>query len=235
MQVREIQKQLNYKVGSTLNCDNIKGPYTNSCIRMAKRAMNLPYNNIITDVFLAKLKEDKIWLLESFERINRIDDLIWLERETIYNWIKRKKHNTILKFKDIDEIDRICMFMGFSTLHCLAHLIIESAWGTSYKIRKNRNGFGIGVTDSRERRYKLKYLKVGTSAYEWASLLNRLYIPRKQISEQKLNLDYGRYGKHPEYFDLKEIPKNWRAYASSQSKSVSVGLLVKEMKNLLNE
>jgi len=243
--VQAIQLLSNKKGGSCLKPDGLFGNYTAEVVWMLKKAMGIePVNSIITKEFTKKLIEADIVLPESFENLKVFSwwhSTVWEEKdiiryaEKIFNWIKSKKSNTLLTLADIDEIDKICMFMGFSTSHCLAHLINESAWGTSYQIDYNKNGFGIGVTDSRERRYKLKYLKVGTSAYEWCSLLNRLYIPRGQVCEQYLNLDYGRYGKNPEWFNLKEIPKSWRPYATSQSKSVSCGLLVREMREILNE
>lgn len=234
--VQAIQLLSNKKVGSCLKPDGLKGAYTSEVIWMGKRAMGIkPVNSIITKEFTKKLVEADIVLPESFERINvRYYSFFIREIEKIYAWIKSKKRHTILRYDDIEEIHSICWDREYAFLHCLAHLINESGWGTSDKIRSRRNGFGIGVTDSRERRFKLKYLKVGTSAYEWCSLLNRLYIPRGQINEQLLNLDYKRYGKHPEWFNLKEIPKGRYPYATSQSKSVSCGLLVREMRELLN-
>jgi len=243
--VQAIQLLLNKKVGSCLKPDGLFGNYTAEVVWMAKKAMGIePVNSIITREFTKNLveAEDKSILPESFEDLKisywwysaiwKADDV---ETDKIYNWIKSKKKNTLLKQEDIKEIITICVNYQFSWEHCLAHLINESAWGTSYQIDYNKNGFGIGVTDSRERRYKLKYLTIPTSAYEWCSLLNRLFISRGQNTEQLLNLDYGRYGKHPEWFNLKEIPKNWRPYATSQSKSVSCGLLVREMREILNE
>jgi len=238
--VQAIQLLCNKKGGSCLKPDGFFGNYTAEVVWMLKRAMGIePVNSIITKEFTKRLVEadDRSILPESFEDISP-DELRGFSNTNIsyiYEFIKQKKPKTILTAKDIFEISVVCELWGFSFLHCIAHLINESAWGTSYQIDYNKNGFGIGVTDSRERRYKLKYLKVGTSAYEWCSLLDRLYIPRGQINEQLLNLDYGRYGKHSEWFNLKEIPKNWRAYASSQSKSVSCGLLVREMREIINE
>lgn len=235
--VKAIQLLSNKKGGSCLKPDGLKGKYTNEVIWMLKKVMELPVNSIITKEFTKRLveAEDRSILPESFESLNyKHEGILDSDVKKLHKWVISKKRKTVLTYNDLWRIKEICRWFEYAYLHCLGHLINESAWGTSYQIRIRKNGFGIGVTDSRERRYKLKYLKIETSTYEWCSLLERLFFARGQTNEQLLNLDYKRYGKHPDWFNLKEIPTNWRPYATSQSKSVSVGLLVREMWELLN-
>jgi len=243
-EIKEIQKSLNFKYGSTLKVDGDNGPYTKSAIKIAKGIMGLPKNDVVTAEFKSKLKKPGIKNPCAYESLKRspieklTDSNFVIDNEKvrkILNWLRDKNRNCIFGEIFIANLFRLGWVFDISPLHCLANICIESNYGTSNIAKKYRNLVGMGITDSIQRRIYYRYLSLEASAVDWFKLISN-YIKREQDTEQKLNISY-KY--KSDWFSFKkirdEIPIAWRSYATSQTKSMVCGILVQELKQILND
>lgn len=239
MRIKEIQKLLNPKFGFTLLVDGIVGKYTKLALRLAGREMYIsqPYYKkdgklVISPALQYQLQKDKIWIPEAMENIEVADytSMNLDKAEKVVKWLKNKKATCPFNTSFIINLYKLGHIFNISPTHCLANLCIESAYGTSRIARRYKNLFGMGITDNPKNRTYYKYLSYEASAVDWFKLIQR-YRARGQDTEQKFNISARRH--KAEWFNLESI-KGFQNYATSQSKSMVCGLLVREIREVIN-